>query len=91
MEVLNSEQFMELAAILKGTYMSLEEGLEELDVSIRSNYYSQIEEELADTQEIEQCCLCGYWTFSEAFQRNENEELLCPDCAGQRDAGAAWR
>lgn len=89
--VLTDEQLEELAGYLKGTNDDLEDGLTELGVNIRERYYPSIMEELADRQEIEQCFLCGYWTFSEAFSFNENAELVCSNCVVTLNDDEDWR
>ena len=89
-EVLTDEQLEELASYLRGTHSDLADGLAELSVNIRSMYHSRIEEELADKEEIEQCCTCGLWTFSEALSQNEDGELTCSNCMVELDNEEDW-
>jgi hypothetical protein len=79
-EVLSAEQLEELGVILKGTDNDLSDALEELGISLRPEFHSEVEEQLAEIEQLEQCALCGVWTFTESFQCTEEGDMVCANC-----------
>jgi len=89
-EVLTEEQLEELAAYLKGTATTLEDGLQELGMNVRRAFHAAIQESLTDVEGIDRCSVCNYWTFSEAFQEDDSGELICFDCFRSDNEFEEW-
>ena len=89
-EVLTEEQLEELAAYLKGTTENLADGLAELEMNVRQLFHARIREALLDVEGIEQCSLCGQWTFSDTLQEDNMGNLVCADCFVDEDEDEDW-
>ena len=78
--ILTAEQMEELGAALRGTCLSIEEGLQGLDMDMDDDE-GDIEAALADDEETIRCDSCGKWVFLESMAYNAMGDLICTDCA----------
>ena len=75
---LNPEQLEKLTQALMGTCMTVEEGLNQIDLNAEEFDAAEVEEQI---DQIERCDTCGWW--HEPYEMKDNGE--CESCNPDED------